>query len=423
MYATLGMMVIRWPAKCSRSVRQAHSYDNGCAYICMRRIIPLHFRCDECEMFYMLGIRTNASGIRPQPLPRRAIYFAQNGLLPFFQIARAILSFLSFRIMSEIESQLVHRGVWSDVSRGTFLGRTITTDVRTGTFLIAIMAVLCSLGTTHLWHLVTFGIHQYRANGKPNDALYSQQQAILRTFPSPTAVLTEHAKLYMAWRRTKSHSPARRLVTIITLAAVFAGATVLTGIFSSLVVDTTNLQVIVDSPSCGPLDWYKDKAAFAISTTFLPSVRSLAEPIVRGCYEELAATSPQCRIYLKPRIPFNVTRQNCPWNSTLCLNMDRPAVTMDSGLLDVNDAFGLNLASVDRVMYRKKTTCAILPVENHASVIPAAGVPEYKPTADPGEEALIISYGNSPGNDTSRNQTFVFQINDLKISRSSFEIG
>lgn len=99
--------------------------------------------------------------------------------------------------MSEIDTRFVRHGVWTDSSRGSTMGNTITTDTRTGNILVALMTVLCSMGTAHLWHLITFVIHQCRANGRPSDALSRQQQAILRTYPTPSAVLTESAKLYV----------------------------------------------------------------------------------------------------------------------------------------------------------------------------------------------------------------------------------
>lgn len=48
--------------------------------------------------------------------------------------------------MSELQSRFVKRGLWVDHSEGPIMGRTITTDTKTGTILIALLAVLASLG-------------------------------------------------------------------------------------------------------------------------------------------------------------------------------------------------------------------------------------------------------------------------------------
>jgi hypothetical protein len=83
--------------------------------------------------------------------------------------------------MSEVDNVYVRRGLWTDFSRGDIMGMTITTDTRTGTVVVAVLAILSSLATTHLWHIITFALHQIRARGKPEDGLFWQQQAILRT--------------------------------------------------------------------------------------------------------------------------------------------------------------------------------------------------------------------------------------------------
>jgi hypothetical protein len=51
--------------------------------------------------------------------------------------------------MSELDSQYVKRGFWINEARGPIMGRTITTDTRTGTIVVALLAVLSSLGTTN----------------------------------------------------------------------------------------------------------------------------------------------------------------------------------------------------------------------------------------------------------------------------------
>jgi len=49
--------------------------------------------------------------------------------------------------MSELDSQYVKRGFWVNEAQGPVMGRTITTDIRTGTIIVALLAVLSSLGT------------------------------------------------------------------------------------------------------------------------------------------------------------------------------------------------------------------------------------------------------------------------------------
>jgi hypothetical protein len=323
--------------------------------------------------------------------------------------------------MSEIESRFVRRGTWIDVSQGSVLGKTITTDTRTGTILVALLAVLCSLATAHLWHLITFGIHQYRADGKPSDALFRQQQAILRTFPTPSAVVAEFAKLYWTWRPSKTHSAATKTGPLAAFAALFTCVTIIAGIFSSYAVDTADLLVLTNSPFCGPVDTSDNATAYiSLDHNYLPSVISLAGPLAQECYLNPNSSSPQCHIYSKPRIPFNVAREECPWNKSMCIKIDSPTVAMDSGLLDMNDAFGFNLPLKDRVLFRKKTSCAILPLENRTTLIPAADYPGYPRPPLPEEQLLIYSYSTFPDNTEWSNATFVLSLVSSNVTRDFF---
>jgi hypothetical protein len=79
------------------------------------------------------------------------------------------------------------------------------------------------------------------------------------------------------------------------------------------------------------------------------------------------------------------------------------AVSVDSGLVDVRKAFGLNLPSEDRVTFRKKIECTVLPVEGYYDVIDLKDMPIWKPNFRemfPGEQVAAIFYGPKPPLDT-----------------------
>ena len=61
--------------------------------------------------------------------------------------------------MSGIDSLFVKRGYWVNLSAGSVMGQTITTDARTGAFVVALLAVVTNLGMAHLWHILTFIYH------------------------------------------------------------------------------------------------------------------------------------------------------------------------------------------------------------------------------------------------------------------------
>jgi hypothetical protein len=48
--------------------------------------------------------------------------------------------------MSEVDARFIKRGLWTNVDRGNVMGKTITTDSTTGAIVIALMAVLSTMG-------------------------------------------------------------------------------------------------------------------------------------------------------------------------------------------------------------------------------------------------------------------------------------
>ena len=186
--------------------------------------------------------------------------------------------------MSEVDSRFVKRGLWTDLEKGVVMGKTITTDTQSGAFVIALLAILSSLATAHLWHLVTFIIHQTRANGRARDALFRQQQAILRTLPTPGALIADSLKLYWRWKRKEGQWLAfARVSLLVFLAALFVVMTWAASIFSSLAVDTSQLRVLVDSPYCGGVNLTYDTFG-DILLGYVTEIVSVAEPFAESCY-------------------------------------------------------------------------------------------------------------------------------------------
>lgn len=48
--------------------------------------------------------------------------------------------------MSELDAQFVKRGLWTNLDQGTVMGKTITTDTGIGVLIVAILAILSTLG-------------------------------------------------------------------------------------------------------------------------------------------------------------------------------------------------------------------------------------------------------------------------------------
>jgi hypothetical protein len=80
---------------------------------------------------------------------------------------------------------------------------------------------------------------------------------------------------------------------------------------------------------------------------------------MRQCYRDREATEPMdpapdaCQDYLRANITSDVQKAACPFNSSMC--KPGAAVSIDTGLLYLNDAYGSNLPEDDRLQFRKMT--------------------------------------------------------------------
>ncbi|KAF2736964.1 hypothetical protein EJ04DRAFT_562032 [Polyplosphaeria fusca] len=270
--------------------------------------------------------------------------------------------------MSEVDDHFVKHGMWVDRDRGQIMGQTITTSAQIGNVIIVVLTILVSIASAQLWNLVAFFYHQFRARGDPSDGLFWQQQALLRTLPTPTSMIADTVKLYWVWRG-KVQQPLSRSMLPLLAGIFFAFAALAGGIFSSYVVDTTNLAILVDSPLCAMINLTALNNGGNGIDTLSSNLQGIIDTYSRNCYINTTYSPAQCRnVFIKPKIPFAVDAAPCPWNSSMCSTDALPAMSMDSGLLDVNKYFGLNVEGKDGVKFRRKTTCNVLPIQGHMFV-------------------------------------------------------
>lgn len=338
--------------------------------------------------------------------------------------------------MAELDAHYIKRGLWTNWANGPIMGRTITTDSRTGTVLVSIFAVLSALAMSHLWHLITFSIHQSRAHGRPSDGLYWQQQAIFRTLGTPSAVCSENAKLYWLWRR-RSVGALKRCAPYIMLPALFVLATIAVSVFTAFVVSTSNIEVLVSSPYCGEVNLSTltriiNEAGVEArdANTYEDMVTGLAITYAKECYHDEHPKAAACKnTFTRPRIPYEQKRVECPFSREMCIGEgDAPAVSYDTGLLDLNEYLGTNFAKKDRMRFRKKTTCAVLAREGRYVLQNATeGSNSSSGNSDtlsgagddllPGEQMLTLFYGTHTQivpSDVFENATFTQVISGRK---------
>ncbi|KAJ4305538.1 hypothetical protein N0V90_001069 [Kalmusia sp. IMI 367209] len=312
--------------------------------------------------------------------------------------------------MSEVDSKYVKQGFWINTYQDQPMGSTITTDSQTGAIILALLAILSSLATTHLWSLVLFVNHQLRAHDRPADVLYRQQQALLRTNPPPTAFLVDWTKLYWAWRKRTSRVFYRSIAQLL-LAIGFATLSILAGIFSSYVLTSISVPVLVKSSLCGPLNIEPTVSGFGWaylddldSYTDLVDTRSIA--FAQECFRNSTKLPLRCGAFIQPRINLEPKLEKCPFDGSMCIQRHYPAVSIDSGLINTNDYFGWNMQKEDNVKYRRKVTCGILNTQGRTAIVNASDYPFHNRNPVPGEEFYQVSFGEVRNGGAFANVTF-----------------
>ncbi|KAF2651759.1 hypothetical protein K491DRAFT_681917 [Lophiostoma macrostomum CBS 122681] len=328
--------------------------------------------------------------------------------------------------MSEVDARFVKRGFWVNTAQGGIAGSTITTDVETGTILVALLAILSSLAVTNLWGLVLFGSHQSRAHGRPADALYRQQQALLRIGLTPDSFLADWMKLYWIWRK-RTRRALQRSYGQLVLALAFSILTVVVGISSSYVITSTDIQVLVQSSSCGPLNIEPTTSNFSGEylnglSDYRKAVDDRSVPFSQECFRNSTTPSLRCRAFIQPSIDLKTIREGCPFGSSICQNIDQPAVSIDSGLITANSYFGWNMNARDAITFRRKITCAILEDKGRTFVVNVTNFPYRDRPLIPGEQLYMAYYGSIPSAGAWQNFTFYQSLVKSNVT-ATFNVG
>lgn len=108
---------------------------------------------------------------------------------------------------------------------------------------------------------------------------------------------------------------------------------------------------------------------------YISTYENIGESYVLDCYTNDNISRSGCNnIFVKPNIPFTVEEIQCPFSPDMCATKHSSAIVMDSGLLDMNEHFGFNLESKDRVQFRRRTTCSVLPSHGYQTMLNASDI-------------------------------------------------
>jgi hypothetical protein len=218
----------------------------------------------------------------------------------------------------------------------------------------------------------------------------------------------------------------------VVVPILFIIASLLASVFTSFVVSTSNIEVLVSSPLCGQLNFTLLARPETDSSTYMSEMISLSTAYAKDCYHDEKPTAAACHnIFEKSRLPLPAFQRPhaCPFASSMCLGGERlPAVEYDTGLLDLNTYLGANFKQSESVKFRRKTVCAVLQREGHYKIFNATEASEpalnYESLTGgesvmPDEQLLVLYYGNrteylQSESEQLKNATFTYIISPRK---------
>ena len=270
----------------------------------------------------------------------------------------------------------IHEGFWTNWSKGSITGRTLTLSPTWSTLLTNSLALFVTLSGGQLWTVLRFSLHQYRASRIQNtsNALRRQEQVVLRNATTNFATLRLMSQVAWAFRRS-SGRPFIFCLLIVILALVHAVFFMIAGAFSNNVANAGQ-EVLSRSHLCGVwnetyLDiaaeglYYDSPETLNLSVEYFAKVENnvqLSLEYAQQCYLPLPHNymSSACNSMKNSTITSIPTlAESCPFAENLC-HSDAKSLVFDTGPVDSHRHLGINAKPKDRLTYQRFTTCAVL---------------------------------------------------------------
>ena len=275
-------------------------------------------------------------------------------------------------------SAYVFEGLWTNWTKGSIRGLTLTLSPTHATLLTNILALFVTFAGGQIWTLLRFGLHQARlrslAVDSRKDTPSDRQQVILSN--TTTDMATAQFMLSLVWttrRTTPSHTNA---VLIVILAVFHATLFIVAGAFSGTIAGAGS-KVASRSPYCGVFNTTylnlmdggpnaASKEIFAQSAQWYAKLSDeiqLSLEYAQKCYldPDTYAASSTCEVLPQPTIRYNttVTKGACPFKDGICHDLS-DMIVFDTGPIDSHSDLGINAGYHERLTYQRLTECAVL---------------------------------------------------------------
>ncbi|KAI1079547.1 hypothetical protein F5B20DRAFT_571027 [Whalleya microplaca] len=262
--------------------------------------------------------------------------------------------------------QSIRTGIWTNWSRGSTFGATLTLHRQEADLLIAFTAFFIAFIGSRFWRLCCLVIHRCHSSSDPQGTFCYQRQVILRNSSSSEAGLWELTKLLWTWRRTAKGLFAGVFPCLVTAASCVA-AFVVAGGFSSRISTSVGNEVLMDGANCGYLG--NDGSLGALFSITVSAAKRVTASLnyLQECYSSDGSGTLGCDLYTLRRLPtVKNSTAACPFPGNICRSNSSNLV-LDSGLINSHDHLGINFPSSERILWRKVLSCAPLVTTGYSS--------------------------------------------------------
>ncbi|KAF8537382.1 hypothetical protein BDD12DRAFT_887763 [Trichophaea hybrida] len=257
----------------------------------------------------------------------------------------------------------IYTGVWTNYSRGTIFGSTLTlTDAR-ATALVSFLAVLITHTSTRSFKILRYISYHLRSHEIARDGLARQQDVLLRNAETDTAMLP--IVPWIAWKwRGHTRNPFRRSTALFVITLLHTVAFIAAGVATSFVAAGNDQPVIAKGSQCGY--WtIREKSVAPISKLHSDMLKqgTATRAYARLCYDGEDEGRSECKVFSRTKLTWKETNNaTCPFGGGICLEGEAAAYTMDTGLQS-SEELGIN--SPHKLQWQHRMTCAPLKTEGY----------------------------------------------------------
>jgi len=274
-------------------------------------------------------------------------------------------------------NQTIYVGLWTNWSKGPIAGSTLTLSNRNGSILIAILALFVQLVGGQSWNIICFVAHQSRTTRRAKDGLYHQQQVVLRNSSSDARTIWDLTKMAWVWRSYTVNS-MRKSISLILLGLIHFLGFGVAGVFSSRLSIPGNEVLLARNLNCGlsqqfPVLMANQTIADNILTQAAcdridDNAIELSKQYVGNCLSQSQSLE-ECNAFKVPQLNWTLQyNAYCPFRGDdICIGPVDGALKFDTGFIDSRNDLGINTDDMNRVQYRRITTCS--PIETKGYVV------------------------------------------------------